>query len=221
MTYAELVAYLPKLTNKPQIVQSIPVFVTLMEADLNRRLAVAGLTLGQGRATSTVGAGVEYWDAPDDIARLLYLVRKGDGVRVENVTQASFEDLLRCNPGLTGAPAFFTYTGGAFRLFPIPDADYELELVYQRSLAGLTDANQSNWVMAANPDVYVYGALWKAAEFTQEPDKVNQYLPLYERAVDALIVAERDRAGARRSTAYRPHLPLSPGLVAGYEPFER
>lgn len=221
MTYVELLSNILKLTNRPQIAQSVPMFVTLVEADLNRRLAAAGITSGQGRASSTVSAGVEYWDAPDDIARVIDLIRKTDGMRVESVTPSSFDDLRARDALATGKPRWFTLAGGAFRLFPIPDANCELELSYQRRLDGLCDANQSNWVSTMAPDAYIYGVLWKAAEFTHETDKMSQYLPLYERAVGGLIEAERDKGGSQRSPAFRPRMPFSGHFQAGCAPTER
>jgi hypothetical protein len=63
----------------------------------------------------------------------------------------------------SGRPKFFGVVGDQFRIVPTPDANYTTELIYYAKLTKLSNSVASNWLLTANPDIYLYGALLQAA----------------------------------------------------------
>lgn len=214
MNYASLRAEIGRWMNRPEIDQAIPAFVALTEADLNRRLAEAGVAGAQGRATSTVEA--EWGAAPADLARVLRM--KIGGRRATWVTAEGLEALKAANPEGTGRPTCFAAIGGQFRYYPIPDGPYGAELTYQKTLAPLSEANPSNWLIAAHPDAYLFGSLARACEYLGEEARAARWSAAYDRVLAEAVSAERARSGGGLCAGYRPDLPLARSAGGGFNP---
>jgi hypothetical protein len=81
-------------------------------------------------------------------------------------------------------PKFFGVVGGQFRLVPTPDSNYTTELTYYAKLTKLSSTVASNWLLASNPDIYLYGALLQAAPYLQDDARIQTWATLYERALN-------------------------------------
>lgn len=207
MIYSDLLLAVSAWVNDPQVEQSVPTFVQLAEAQINRKLADAGIPGAIVRATCTIDA--EYSQLPSDFARPISLTL-ANGRAVENITQESFQALLdrACpTPTTPTAPDYYTVAGGEMRFYPVPDASYTVELVYQAKVAGLSETNASNWVLADHPDVYLYGALLQCAPFLGDDARASTWGQLYSAALDGMVVSERAKRGSRLTPAFRPYMP--------------
>ena len=208
MTHAELVAAIAAWINDPQVEPSAPTFITLAEAQINRRLAEAQVPRSVVRARCVVDA--EYSEAPDDLARPLGLVHV-DGRPIDKVSGDSFEALRAADPAARGAPERFTMASGAFRFHPVPDRAYAVELSYQATLAPLSAANAANWVSIHHPDVYLYGALAQSAPFLGEDARLATWGGLFEGALGAMMASEAARLGSPATPGFRPNIPHRAG----------
>jgi hypothetical protein len=70
------------------------------------------------------------------------------------------------SPGVSGPPTYFTIEGSALKVALLDDTD--LELLYSQKLPALSVSNTSNWMLADNPDAYLYGSLTMAATLTED-----------------------------------------------------
>jgi hypothetical protein len=84
----------------------------------------------------------------------------------------------------SGKPRFFGVVGGQFRIVPTPDATYTTELTYYAKLTKLSSSVATNWLLTANPDIYLYGALLQAAPYLQDDARIQTWATLYERALN-------------------------------------
>ncbi len=81
-------------------------------------------------------------------------------------------DSLNANPGDTNQ---YAIVGSTIRLQSRPAKDIAVALVYYSRVSALTDANQTNWLLTAFPDVYLYGVLLEYAIWAQDADKQTTY----------------------------------------------
>jgi hypothetical protein len=206
MTYSELVSTIGAWLNDVQTEQSVPTFIRLAEAQINRALADAGITGATQRATATIDA--EYAAAPSDLA-FPSSARRSTGEGVEIISLASMERLKTACPDETGAPRYLTYVGGEtpLRFWPVPDGAYTIELIYQARLEPLGADEATNWVLTDHPDVYLYGALVQSAPFLGEDARLSAWGGLYTAALDGMIAAERQKRGSQNTPGFRANVP--------------
>ena len=76
-------------------------------------------------------------------------------------------------------------------LGPAPDGSYDGALVYVAAMAPLVADADSNAVLAAHPDLYLYGALAHAAPFIGDDEGVAVWRAQYEAALQRAISADR------------------------------
>lgn len=84
-------------------------------------------------------------------------------------------------------PLYFSVVGTNFRFAPIPDATYTATLTYYKAPATCsTGAGESNWLLLAHPDLYLYGALMEAAGYIQDDSRVQLWASAYAAALGQL-----------------------------------
>jgi hypothetical protein len=84
-----------------------------------------------------------------------------------------------------GAPKFWTQQDQAIALYPTPDAQYRYSLYYIPTLAPLSVANATNWLLGKSPDVYLYAALMHFAMWAKDDAQANGFLSMYTSTLDA------------------------------------
>ena len=89
-------------------------------------------------------------------------------------------DELKPALAANGAPRLYTIVGGEFRLLSAPDRAYGVELSYYKRLPPLAQ-NSGNWLLAAAPDVYLYGALVQLGILTED-DRLGAWSAAYQQA---------------------------------------
>ncbi|MBR52349.1 hypothetical protein CMK19_01100 [Candidatus Poribacteria bacterium] len=110
------------------------------------------------------------------------------------------------NSDALGRPEFYAVVDGSFELFPTPDADYVVELVYYENIPDLA-ANNTNWLLTNYPDAYLYGSLLHSSPYLQEDQRVAVWNTLYLNAVSAInLEGERARtSGSGRRIQIRSY----------------
>src|SRR5207245_438282 len=71
-------------------------------------------------------------------------------------------------------PRYFTIFSSEIELAPTPDAAYTIEMVYRQLIPPLA-SNGTNWLLAAAPDLYLYGALLEAAPYIKEDARIQTW----------------------------------------------
>lgn len=170
---------------------------------------IAPYFFNQARATSQTAAGQPRYQVPNDFQVMRSLkVRNGDNWQViEPVTYEEIE-WSDANGSDTAIPRIYAIWDQRFRLYPIPDAIYSLELAYTQSLSALTDDDSTNvWMTDGEPLIrymakaiilrnLIQGPEAEAAAATQEA--------LAQRARDRLRIesTRRTATGTLRGWSY-------------------
>jgi len=185
-TYTELKASIADWLNRTDLTTTIPDFISLAEAQIERTLRTRQMIV---RANASFDS--EYGAVPDD-----FLETKSLKLTSTNpLTPLAFlsiddMDAARSHYTASGRPRFFSVVGGQFRISPTPDAAYTTELIYFAKLSKLSSTVASNWLLTSSPDIYLYGSLLQAAPYLQDDARIQVWATLYERALNDLRTAD-------------------------------
>lgn len=157
MNYPQLVTAIAGLMHRTDLSGSIPTFIALAEARLNRNLRVRQMEVDLPLTTMTDNLIT----MPADIVDVKSLWVPGfEGSPLE---PNSFDAVLAS--GRSGTPTMYARKGSK-GVFINGSGDVK-GVVYQQ-IAALSDSNQTNWLLDEHPDVYLYGALVQAAIYTKD-----------------------------------------------------
>jgi hypothetical protein len=162
-TYAELKAAAANWLSRSDLGSRIPEFVELAEAHFNRRLRVREQETSAGIAMAG-GAGA----LPADY--LQWREVKWPGSLARSLEYADRTWLSETFPDSPSAPPrYFTIEGTTISVMPVDNTS--LTLRYYQKIPALSDAAPTNWLIAAHPDLYLFGTLTEAQGLIQGLDK--------------------------------------------------
>ena len=164
------------------LTSQIPLFITLAEAQINRELRIAAM---EARATYNTTPGDGYVQVPAGFLEVRDLVAKGDIDRKLQFLPSPAISGAR-GSGPSGKPRQYALTGSEVRLAPVPDGEYQLEMIYYKRFPALTDAEPTNWLLANAPDALLYGALIELGTYDDNERQVQVWQTLYRRAINGL-----------------------------------
>jgi hypothetical protein len=184
-TYSELKSSVGDWLNRTDLTSAIPDFISLAEAQIERKLRTRQMIV---RANATIST--EYGLVPSD-----FLEVKSLKLQTNPVTPLQFEtidalDSLQSQYPSASKPRFFSIVGSQIRTIPVPDSDYTAELTYYAKLTKLSSTVDSNWLLTAAPDVYLYGALLQAAPYLKDDARISVWATMYTSAMEDLQVAD-------------------------------
>ena len=188
-TYAQLQSTVADWLNREDMSAIIPSFITLAEADINRKLRDWRM-----ETRSTLSASSQYTQLPNDWLETIRLQVTGGTSELELASQGALADMRRRINDQTGRPTHYALTGGQLELFPTPDQAYTLSIVYFAKVPTLSVSVTTNWLLSAAPDVYLYGALTQSAPYLKDDARTEVWASLYMAAIGGLNEAsERAR----------------------------
>lgn len=159
----------------------IPEFVSLAEAKIFRTLRTPEMET-KNAAFSITG---EYVAVPTG-----FLEARSFTLNASPYVTLVFKEPDRQSAALingTGTPTSYSVVGTNFRFSPAPDATYASTLVYFVAPATCsTGAGETNWILTAHPDVYLYGALLEAAAFVGDDPRVPLWAQAHSTAMQQL-----------------------------------
>jgi hypothetical protein len=193
-TYSELKTAVADFLNRDDLTSAIPNFVALAEASLNRRMRAPEMVT---RATVTVDA--EYESRPADWLETIRYQMTTNPITVLQFVTPEEAIIQKTKFSVSGTPLFFSTVGTQFQHVPAPDTSYSGELMYYARVAGLSDANTSNWLLTANPDIYLYATLVQSAPYLKEDERIGVWAGILDRLMAEYEVAEqRAKTGSSR-----------------------
>ena len=89
--------------------------------------------------------------------------------------------------GEPGCPNAYAIVAGQIWFSPVPNRSFSGVLVYERRITPLTETAPTNWILQDHPDAYFYGALTQAADFIEEPAKIDRYRAMFETVMGQMI----------------------------------
>jgi hypothetical protein len=184
--YTELKTAVSNWTDRDDLDDRIPEFIALAEARLNRNLRIRSMEVKQ--KANTVPGQRALSLPPRYIQMRNFQINSGGKVRsIEYVTPEIF-DLMHGNND-QGRPCQYSIVSGEVQLGPIPDSEYEAEMLFYQSSPPLSASNPTNWFTTFAPDVLLYGALLEAEPFIMNDNRIQ----LWKQAFDAAVVDMQDQ----------------------------
>lgn len=180
--YGELKAAVADWLARADLADRVPDFIRLAEADLNGRLRLRAMETG---AILTIDAAAVA--LPADLLAIRRLTIAG--VALSYVTPHARAALF--GGGRSGRPLVYTIEGGDLLAGPAPDGSYAADLAYVAAVPALAADGDTTAVLAANPDIYLYGALAHAAPFIGDDERVAVWRGAYEAALQRAVAADR------------------------------
>lgn len=83
-------------------------------------------------------------------------------------------------------PRAYTVIGSTLYLQPTPDSAYKLNAVYEAKLTNLSVSNTTNWLLMANPSVYLYAVLTQVAIYSKNTEDLTKWSNLYNKVIQGL-----------------------------------
>lgn len=184
-TYTDLQTSIANWLQRSDLSSVIPEFVQLAEDRLNNDLKARDM---QTITTIQTTAGNAYATLPTGVLEVLRIALNTAPKRA--LTPLSADEMVTEYPNdSSGQPANYAVIGGQLQLGPIPDAIYDVEVVYYAALPSLI-SNSTNWLLTRNPSVYLWACLIEAAAYIQDADKMTIAQQKYEEAVRRLNITD-------------------------------
>ena len=189
-TYSELKTAVANWLDRSDLDDRIPEFIVLAEARHRRDFKIRRM---ETRVTTNTIADTEFYTLPDN-----YVAMRNIQLNTSTKTPLEYltpEQMDRVRGGsTTGKPKAYSIIGNTFQLRPIPDAIYEIEMLYYKYFTGLSDSNTTNDMLTHHPDAYLYATLLEAEPYLQNDKRVQLWLGAYNIAQKAITDSnERDR----------------------------
>jgi len=189
-TFSELKTAISNWLDRSDLDDRIPEFIALAEARHRRDFKLRRM---ETRVTANTIADTEYYSLPDN-----YIAMRNIQLNTDTKTPLEYltpEQMDRIKGGSSkGKPKAYSIMGNTFQLRPIPDAIYEIEMLYFKYFTALSDSNTTNDMLTYHPDIYLYGSLVEAEPYLQNDKRVQTWAAFYDRAKKDIIESnERDR----------------------------
>jgi len=181
-TYAELKTAIADFLNRDDLTSVSADFITLAEADINRRVRHWRM-----EKRSTAQLDTQYSAMPADFLEALrFYITSGDTSPLELISQFEMVDQRHRTGDATGKPQYYAVTAGEFEVYPTPDSTYTAELYYYARTTALSDSNTTNWLLTYFPDAYLYGSLVHSAPYLKDDPRIQVWAALYQSAIDGI-----------------------------------
>lgn len=187
-TYDELKSSIADFLNRDDLTSVIPTFISLAEADMNRKLRHWRM-----ERRSTAVLDTQYSALPSDFMEIVRIMITGtNSYRLELITHGELAD-KRAASNTTGIPKFYAIIDGSIEVYPTPNDSYTLEMTYYSRIDALSASVSSNWVVDYHPDAYLYGALTHSSPYLSEDARTQVWASLFQNAISGINM-EDDKA---------------------------
>jgi len=163
-TYSDLQTAVASWLARGDLTANIPDFIMLFEAVANRRLRVRQM---ETVATLTPSSGAAA--LPADYLTWRRVTWTGATPRELEYAHPSYLRALYPSAP-SGTPRLFTIEGATLTVRPADNT--ALAFDYFQKMPALSNASPSNWLLAAWPDLYLFGALAEAHGFVKDADSL-------------------------------------------------
>lgn len=185
--YTGLLASVADFLSKSNLTAVIPDFVTMAEAEMNRRLDVR-----QMESQSDFSIAGETAPIPADFRGVKsFRVQNTPRTKLAYISPDQMDDVF--DGAVTDStPYYYTIVGETF-LFSPNVTTGDVRLRYRASIPPLA-SNATNWLLTAHPDAYLYGSLMHSAPYLRDDPR----LPLWQSAF-AQIIADINADGQKQA----------------------
>lgn len=162
-TYDELCKAIVDWSHREDILELIPIFIANTEQHMYDNETEA-LQLRSMEVVSTTLATGRFIELPPNFesSRAIRIVLDGYGE-----IQYRTPEALSRKP-FTARPQFFSIIGNNIEFDCVPDSEYTIEMQYFKKAEPLTVTNQTNEILTAHSNIYLFGALYEVAVYEQD-----------------------------------------------------
>ena len=189
-TYTTLKASIANWLNRSDLTSEIADdFIKLTEADFNSKLRVRKMI---AQTSFTIDSETEALPTGFLQVRDIYILNGNTKVPLTYTTPSQMDSTV--GTSTTGLPNSFTILGDTFRFSPKPDASYTAFINYYKSFDALSDTTTTNYILQTHPAIYLYGALFHAANFLGgiNPQQVQTWQQMFATAMERLELNDRE-----------------------------
>jgi hypothetical protein len=197
-TYAELQAAVGNWLDHGLFAARIPEFIALFEAAANRRLRVR-----EQEATAMLTPASGAVALPADYLAWRRLTWTGaPRVELQYVHPSYLQAAYPSSP--PDVPRIFSIEGTTLKIRPLDGTPLELD--YFQKIPALSDAASSNWLLAAHPDIYLFGSLVEAEMFGVNDERAPAWKGRRDEIFDEIekLTNKTRGAGAMRVMGVTP-----------------
>jgi len=192
-TYAELQTATANWLDRTDLTARIPEFIELAEANFNRVIRQPDMVAKD----DSFSLSSRYTTLPTNTLEIIRIVVDLTPVIVlEYLTPEEISE-RRIVMSATGKPYYFTMIGGStnqLEVLPSPDSTYTSSIVYYTRIAALSDSATSNWLLAAHPDIYLFGTLVEAEPYLKNDERMPMWTTRLDKALNDLgLQGQRER----------------------------
>src|SRR5574340_199751 len=184
-TYDDLIANVAGWLNRGDIAAVIPTFVSLFEAQFNKDPRGR---IQKSVVISSANIANELSPVPSNYIQMQNLRIPGSQSNPDGLDLLTSQQVgqFRARYNVAGEPLYYAIIGTQLRLLPIPDQQYTFEMEYFSKLPALSASNETNWLLADHPDIYLYGSLLQAEPYLKNDERIPVWRGLYDSAMEAL-----------------------------------
>ena len=191
--YAELQTAAANWLDRTDLSSRIVEFIELAEANFNRLIRQPDMVAKD----DSFALASRYNTLPTNTLEIIRIVVDLTPVIVlEYMTPEEISE-RRIVMTATGKPYYFTVIGGStnqLEILPSPDSTYTASIVYYTRIAALSDSATSNWLLAAHPDIYLFGTLVEAEPYLKNDERMPMWAARLEKALNDLkLQGQRER----------------------------
>ena len=183
-TYTELQAEIADYLSRSDLTAQIITFISRAEVRLRRELRIRE-ALKVVTASTTIGDSTLGLPSDYNMMRDLHIVDNPVGV-LEYLSPSAF--FSNTNSAQGGKPYAYTILAQEIQFSPIPDAVYNVQMLYYAQPPFLSATNASNIFLSVCPDLLLYGALGEAEPYLMNDARLQLWATLYERCLQALTI---------------------------------
>jgi len=192
-TYAGLKASVASWMHRSNLTGDIPDFIMLTE---KRIKALLKDRLQSLNATVSTVLGTAYASTPADLLKVRAMSIANVQSKITYVAPDQYNGEF--SDQRSGSPYRYTIIGDKFYFGPVPDAVYSVSLTYEAEFLALSDTNTTNSLLDRWPNIYLFGALVEAADFSQNAPLKAIYEQKFLTAIDDANRLEWSSSGPMR-----------------------
>lgn len=185
-SYSELKTTIADYLARSDLNSVIPDFVRLAEERLRRDLRTRQMLVV---ANATTTGGDSTMGLPPDFLEMRDIHFNTNPVSsVRYHAPNSFYQSQRTTE--SGVPVAYTVLSAEIQFAPIPDDEYQAQMLYYAKPPLLSDSNASNVFLANFPDALLYGALAEAEPYLMNDARLQVWGSLYDRAIASISTSD-------------------------------
>jgi hypothetical protein len=197
-TYTDLKAAVADWLNRGDLTTTIPQFVDLATARIQRDMVRAKHPYAMTRSQASVVQN--YSPMPNDFVAMFQLMDQDTTQVIDYLSPEQTKQILSAGyttASVTGARVaiYYTIIGNRLRIIPTPGATSPttLDMWYYNRITPLSATVPQNWVLTRYPDLYLYGTLVHSAPWLKADDRLAVWEGAYQNILKDIEV-EADRA---------------------------